>query len=184
MSESFWDFSLRTYGTKNVAEACLSLQNERGLDVNMLLYCCWVGVTRGQQERDLFLHVFEFSENWAKQVVRPLRNVRTWMKLEGCEDTRIATDTCMNFREKVKAVEINAEKMQQEVLETLTEVLATNDLSVAQQLEAIAKNIIQYLDTVNIVPDELVQTELLTIIKAGLIEASTGDIQNALLDEI
>jgi uncharacterized protein (TIGR02444 family) len=184
MSESFWGFSVRTYRTKNVMKACLSLQDERGLDVNMLLYCCWVGVTRGQQERDLFLLVFEFSENWAKQVVRPLRNVRTWMKLEGCEDTRIATDTCMDFREKVKGVEINAEKLQQEVLETLTEVLKKRDLSIAQQLEAIAKNIIQYFDTVNIVLDEFVQTRLLIIIEAGLIEASEGDIRNALLNEI
>ncbi len=47
MSESLWDFSVRTYRGEWVSAACLALQDERGVDVNMLLYCCWHGATRG-----------------------------------------------------------------------------------------------------------------------------------------
>ncbi|MFT5350960.1 MAG: hypothetical protein ACI9MF_001779, partial [Gammaproteobacteria bacterium] len=89
MFETFWDYSVRTYRKDNVPEACLSLQDERGVDVNMLLYCCWFGLTRGSQQLESFQEVFDFSENWALSVVRPLRHVRTWMKLEGCPDPRI-----------------------------------------------------------------------------------------------
>ena len=183
MSESFWDFSIRTYRTENVAEACLSLQDERGVDVNMLLYCCWYGVTRGQQEAKFFQHVFEFSENWAQRVVRPLRHVRTWMKLDGCQDPRMPTETCMEFREKVKGVEFNAEKIQQDVLGSLTLSIPEKDLALPEQLGAIAKNIRQYFDTVNIVSDEFVQERLLTIIQAEVVDFSEKDIRAALLAE-
>lgn len=180
MSETFWDFSVRTYRTEFVPEACLSLQDERGVDVNMLLFCCWYGVTRGQQEKEKFQHVFEFSENWAEQVVRPLRNVRTWMKLDGCIDPRMPTETCMEFREKVKGVEFNAEKIQQDVLESLTLSNIEKELSFPEQLTSIIKNIRQYFDTVHIVIDDFVVERLSTIIQAGVIEFSANDISTML----
>lgn len=183
MSESFWDFSVRSYRTENVAEACLSLQDERGVDVNMLLYCCWFGVTRGQQQAEFFQNVFEFSESWAVQVVRPLRYVRTWMKLAGCHDPRMPTETCMEFREKVKGVEFTAEKIQQDVLESLTVSIVEKDLALADQLGAIAKNIHQYFATVNIITDDFVRERLLTIIQAGVVDLSAADIQAVLLAE-
>ena len=40
---SFWAFSLEFYARPGVAEACLALQDRHGLDVNILLLCCWLG---------------------------------------------------------------------------------------------------------------------------------------------
>ncbi|NNC63961.1 MAG: DUF2390 domain-containing protein, partial [Gammaproteobacteria bacterium] len=37
-SEGFWAFSVRVYGKPDVPTACLDLQNDYGLDVNLLLY--------------------------------------------------------------------------------------------------------------------------------------------------
>ena len=164
-------------------QACLSLQDERGVDVNMLLYCCWFGVTRGQQQAEFFQNVFEFSETWAVRVVRPLRHIRTWMKLDGCLDPRMPTETCMEFREKVKGVEFTAEKIQQDVLESLTLAIAEKDQAVPDQLVAIVKNIHQYFATVNIVADDFVRERLLTIIQAGVVALAADEIQAALLAE-
>jgi uncharacterized protein (TIGR02444 family) len=183
VSETFWDFSVRTYRTEFVPEACLSLQDERGVDVNMLLFCCWYGVTRGRQEKEFFQHVFEFSENWAERVVRPLRNARTWMKLDGCIDPRMPTEICMEFREKVKGVEFSAEKIQQDVLESLTLSIEEKEQSLAEQLTVIKKNIRQYFDTVNIVLDDFVKERLVTIMQAGVVELSAADIRTALNSE-
>jgi uncharacterized protein (TIGR02444 family) len=180
MSESFWDFSVRTYRTEHVPEACLSLQDERGVDVNMLLYCCWFGVTRGQQQAEAFQNVFDFSETWAERVVRPLRYVRTWMKFDGCHDPRMPTETCMEYRERVKGVEFEAEKIQQDVLESLTLPIPEKDLALPDQLIAIAKNVGQYFDRANIVSDEFVQERLLTIIQAEVVDFSEKDIRVAL----
>ncbi len=181
MTESFWDFSVRTYRTENVPEACLTLQDEKGVDVNMLLYCCWYGVTRGQMEESFFQHVFEFSENWAVRVVRPLRHVRTWMKLDGCQDPRMPTETCMEFREKVKGVEFNAEKIQQDVLESLSLSVSEQQQSLSDQMSMIAKNIQQYFGKVNIETDDFVSERLEIIIKAGVVEITVEEIQAALI---
>jgi len=42
----FWDFSLAVYRRPGVAAACLRLQDEAGVDVNLLLYFCWLATVR------------------------------------------------------------------------------------------------------------------------------------------
>ena len=41
----FWNFSLEIYAAEGVSEACLDLQERRGCDVNILLFCCWLGAS-------------------------------------------------------------------------------------------------------------------------------------------
>lgn len=117
--ERFWDFSVRTYRTEGVPDACLSLQNDHGADVNMLLYCCWIGVRSGSFDTALFAGASEFSSHWTEHVVAPLRSARTWMKQSGCTALEVPTDACMTLRDEIKSVEFAAEKLQQEVLESL-----------------------------------------------------------------
>ena len=38
MTNEFWDFSLATYAEEGVAQSLLAMQDELGLDVNVLLY--------------------------------------------------------------------------------------------------------------------------------------------------
>src|SRR5262249_40267230 len=47
---NFWNFSLKVYGRPGVAAACIALQDGLGLDVNLLLYCCWHGRARRRLE--------------------------------------------------------------------------------------------------------------------------------------
>ena len=42
-AESFWSFSLTVYGRPGVEAACLELQDRFGADVNLALYCLWIG---------------------------------------------------------------------------------------------------------------------------------------------
>ena len=41
----FWDFSLHTYSAEGVGEACIALQERRGVDVNLILFCAWNGAS-------------------------------------------------------------------------------------------------------------------------------------------
>jgi len=118
--EGLWDFSVRTYRSSGVSDACLSLQNDFGADVNMLLFCCWAGARNEQFEGDLFDRVSEFSRDWADGVVIPLRSARTWMKTAGGAARTVPTDTYEELREKIKAVELLSEKTQLRVLESLS----------------------------------------------------------------
>jgi len=142
--EGFWDFSVRTYRTPGVPEACLSLQNDYGADVNMVLYCCWIGAHVGEFGRELFTEACDFSAQWADQVVVPLRSARTWMKHSGCELETVPTDACMELRETIKSVEFASEKLQQQVLESLVSINQLSNESPDKFLDAVIANLNQY----------------------------------------
>ena len=142
---SFWDFSLKIYQPVAVREACLRLQNDHGLDVNMVLFCCWYANKYGNLNNDLFMHCHEFSRTWSDQVVKPIRSVRTSLKESGCTALPVDESACMKYREHVKQIELEAEKLQQMSLEGLclsnvSEFSDTYDKSVA-----ISENLKTYL---------------------------------------
>ena len=77
----FWDFSLRVYGGDGVPEACLVLQERHGIDVNVLLYCCWLGASgRGALDEAEIARVCETVEAWHRDIVRAVRAVRQTLK--------------------------------------------------------------------------------------------------------
>ncbi|HET9714916.1 MAG TPA: TIGR02444 family protein [Pseudolabrys sp.] len=105
----FWRFSVAVYATPGVAEECLALQEALGIDVNLLLFCAWLGA-----RRHVILTPSDVAgadtavRNWHKSVVQPLRGVRTALK-SICGD-------CAGYRSKVKAIELEAEQMEQAML--------------------------------------------------------------------
>ena len=164
--EGFWDFSVRTYRTPGVSDACLSLQNDYGADVNMLLYCCWIGAQIGQFDRDLFARASEFSTLWADHVVVPLRSARTWMKHTGCNTEPIPTDACMQLREEIKAVEFAAEKMQQQLLESLVSIDQSRNDAPDQILKDVVANLMLYSEYTGFEVCEDVRRKFADIIRA------------------
>jgi uncharacterized protein (TIGR02444 family) len=46
LDNSFWQFSLRVYAVPEAAAECLDLQRALAVNVNMLLFCGWVAVSR------------------------------------------------------------------------------------------------------------------------------------------
>lgn len=118
MSETgdFWGFSLRVYGRPGVAEACLELQNRHGLDVNMVLFCCWAA-RFGSLDRSTLERARDASERWADAAVRPLRSVRTALESRPWPDLDRAE--VAELRERVKKEELAAERLQQEMLERI-----------------------------------------------------------------
>lgn len=161
--ESFWDFSVRTYRTPGVPDACLSLQNDHGVDVNMLLFCAWTGESVGEFDGDLFDRANDFSSTWAENVVIPLREARTWMKHSGCDGDPMPTDDCMALREEIKKVEFAAEKLQQRVLESLV----TVDNGSGPLIDNVVANLKLYLDCLDIQPTTDVRGKLAIIVCAA-----------------
>ncbi len=178
--EGFWDFSVRTYRTPGVAEACLSLQNHQGADVNMLLYCCWVGAAVGPFEDELFSRASEYSARWAENVVIPLREARTWMKHTGCAAEPTPTEDCMQLREEVKSVEFAAEKMQQKVLESLLSIENSRTAAPDQLIGDVAANLKRYLDSMEIQRSADVRRSIAQIVRAAFPGADELTISKAL----
>jgi len=165
--ERFWDFSVRTYRTEGVPAAGLSLQNDYGADVNMLLYCAWIGATVGPFDSELFSRANEYSLRWAKNVVIPLREARTWMKHTGCSAESTPTAECMQLREDVKSAEFAAEKMQQEVLDSMVQVDQARSDNPERIVADVAANLMNYLESIHIQPESDVRNKLAVIVQAA-----------------
>jgi len=165
-AETFWEFSLRTYGQPGVAEACLALQDEHGADVNLLLYCCWAGWRSAALDESAFGRAMRFSQQWARNVVQPLRGVRRWMKSGGCEGDLPDFGACMDLRQEVKAVELSAEKLQQAALESLPLDYPPGGRA-ARGPAAVAANLRCYCDAAGIAWSEEVRLKLGVILRAA-----------------
>jgi uncharacterized protein (TIGR02444 family) len=117
----FWDFSLRVYGSEGVAPACLELQEAHGIDVNVLLFCCWLGATgRGAVGAEGVAQLHAAVADWHAEVVRGLRAVRKRLKdpVAG-EDRTLA----LAVRKHVQKTEIDAEHIEQLMLASAGEAL-------------------------------------------------------------
>ena len=110
----FWDFSLEVYMAPGVGEACLELQDRHGLDVNLLLFCLWVGASgRGALEDAEVRGLMSAVEAWHDEIVRALRGVRTRMK-GGMPPAPDAL--AESLRQRVQKIEIDCEHTEQLML--------------------------------------------------------------------
>ncbi len=178
--EGFWDFSVRTYRTDGVPDACLSLQNDYGADVNMLLYCCWIGACIGQFDHELFARASAFSTLWADHVVVPLRSARTWMKQSGCDTEPVPTDACMQLREEIKSVEFAAEKMQQQGLESLVSIERLRADAPDRVLEDVAANLMLYCEYAGLEVCEDVRRNFVNVVCAAFPDHDEQSISSVL----
>jgi uncharacterized protein (TIGR02444 family) len=137
----FWRFSLRFYSEPGVAEACIALQDGCGVDVNILLFFLWLARARRCVSPEVARAVCERADAWQSDVVAPLRAIRRRLKEGSALIERGTTDA---FRNKVKALELESERLQQEALFALAGGLATER---AATVEAAAQtNVASYED--------------------------------------
>lgn len=117
-------FAITVYRQPDVAEACLTLQEIIGLDVPILLYCAWFGYCYGDMKDVLLAQAVEKSTPYANMVVKPLRHARRWMKDVAQNQNGMHTaensQPWHKLREQIKAVEISAELLWLEALESIT----------------------------------------------------------------
>ena len=113
---NFWSFSLQVYAKPGVAEACIALQDGLGLDVNLLLYCCWHGRAHRKLDEAALRHAMAAVEGWQREVVQPLRAVRRRLK-SGVPP--ITAREGLALRRKVADLEIESERIAQTALEAL-----------------------------------------------------------------
>ena len=127
----FWRFSLRVYDQEGVANECLELQELHGVNVNLLLFCAWIGTQAITLDRNDIEAANQIVVHWDAMIVRPLRIARQEMKA----DPDMAT-----VRPYVKALEIEAEQIEQAMLFAYARCIRSAD---AHLKDAIAHNVNQ-----------------------------------------
>lgn len=103
-----WDFALDLYGRPGVSQACLTLQDEAGVDVIHLIVIAYADrIGTPLDTRDI-LALRDTMAEWRASAVLPLRAARRFLKapLPVLDAEKEA------LREAVKAVELKAEQLQ------------------------------------------------------------------------
>ncbi|MDQ7731872.1 TIGR02444 family protein [Halomonas sp. SpR1] len=100
-----WDFALAVYAKPGVEAACLTLQEEAGLDVCEVLFHCWLysfglealpaALEREREQRRL----------WQRDVTEVLRGLRSDLKAKA-----EASESVTALRETIKQAELMAER--------------------------------------------------------------------------
>jgi hypothetical protein len=108
-------------------------------------------------------------------VIKPLRGVRTWLKQEGCPGRWVETAACLEFRDRIKGAELQGEKLQQTVLESLCRDLPVIVLPAPAQLAAVIKNQQRYFESTGI-DYRLIDKEGCTVILAAAVEHADPDL--------
>ncbi|WP_036270946.1 TIGR02444 family protein [Methylobacterium sp. WSM2598] len=104
--EPLWTFALALYGRPGAAPACLALQDEAGADVPLVLHLLWCAATGRTLDAAAIAATDAALAPWRDAVVAPLRRVRRAMKAP-----LLPAPGAEALRERVKAAEIEAERL-------------------------------------------------------------------------
>ena len=110
-----WSFALTVYQRDAVAPACLNLQEQCQIDVPLML-CAVFACLQGKAILDEDLtQLHNLASPWQSDIVQSLRRIRTQLKTGPKPAPNAVTE---DLRNKVKAAELAAEKIQLEMMQT------------------------------------------------------------------
>ncbi len=166
----FWDFSTRLYAQAEVEEVCLRLQGRHGINVNVILYCCWVASSGRGEFRDGELEAaLAASASWHDNASHPLRTLRAYLRGDlGAAQRRLADELSRVIAE----CEVYAEHIEQIILEDSLERLGTGTFDPAEQVRAATENLSAYFGLVDVNPDAEDRAAAATLLKHSFPDAA------------
>ncbi|MGE5500557.1 MAG: TIGR02444 family protein [Ignavibacteriales bacterium] len=106
-----WEWAIASYQQEGAPEICLSLQDEHGQCVCLLLWAIW-----GSPDEATLARGVEIARDWQSRVVGPLREARRNLRTPSpAVDDRAREE----LREEIMSAEMLAERVLMEALETL-----------------------------------------------------------------
>ncbi len=132
LSSPFWKFSIKVYSAPGVADECIGLQERFGIDVNVLLFCGWLGWSRGRRLSGAEITAANaLVRSWHESVVRPLRIARRFTK-------DMPEDAAKRLRARVKSIELDSERIEQAMLYAHAEKLWSESAQTGNSAAALA----------------------------------------------
>jgi len=167
-----WAFALAIYAKPGVAEACLALQDEAGVDVMMLLTTTFAAVKqRLLLAPDEIRALNEACRLWREQIVWPLRAIRSGLKARPQPAPSEATE---QFRSQVKALELAAEKLENKLLVECLPLRPPEKETVRpEQLRTVLENVVSvFAEGRGAAPKASLLSSIDTIVEAAIPAAS------------
>jgi uncharacterized protein (TIGR02444 family) len=174
----FWNFSLEIYAAEDVAGACLDLQERRGCDVNILLFCCWLGASgRPTLTADRLRTILAESAPWQARIVQPLREVRRLLK--DLPWREVLPETVDATRRRVADAELAAEHAEQLRLASLHAPPADRDRPLEKRLRAAIGNLGVYAVCLGVAPDDADRRAVAALMRGAFPALSAAEIARA-----
>jgi uncharacterized protein (TIGR02444 family) len=138
--DSFWKWANDAYARPGAAEALLSLQDGAGLNVNLLLWTCWIAERFEAAPESAIRNAEAAVSEWRESVTAKLRSARRAMK--PFEEKR-GYENAKALRGVVKQCELGAERIEVSLLEDVAHRMLTlaHDGDVAARARA---NLVAY----------------------------------------
>lgn len=147
---AFWTYSLSLYRRSGVADACLALQERCGADVNLLLYCCWLGQSGRALDKRALRAAIAVVSRWQAQVVKPVRQARRALKHP---PDRLPADWAEQLRKRIGALELDLEYLEQHLLADAALALPPTSRSQSPRTAA-AASLARYLALLGVAPGQ------------------------------
>ena len=138
-ASAFWKFSLRFYQQPSVPPVCIALQDQQGVDVNLLFFILYLARNGRRLSSDEVQRIDASTHDWRLRIVQPLRAIRRELKTGIAP---VATPDSAALRSAIQRDELLAERLQQEALEREFPLSSTGSAAVPQA--AAAANIAAY----------------------------------------
>lgn len=146
-----WDFSLRVYRGEHVPRACLTFQDTRGADVNIALLCCFLGFSGIRIDREAVEKVDTLVAGWRAEAVIPLRTLRRTLKQAVGP---VLPEDAEALRRQIQSSEIEAERLEQQVLFHALERLPGKNARDAEPSGVARMNLLAYAAFLGVPLDE------------------------------
>ncbi len=174
----FWDFALDVYRRPGVSDACLELQENQQVDVNLLLFVCWIGVSgRGRLSAEEIGLCIETVRPWHDTVVRPLRAVRRTLKGGlGSAPAGLAD----GLRRQIQAREIDAEHIEQLMLTAAIPRQPNADAAMPARVGDAGRNALAYLAKLGARVDNAARASLAKVLSAAFPDVPAADVHATL----
>ncbi len=181
-TETLWTFTLALYPCEGVSPAVIALQDRHGVHVNLLFLACWLGASgRGRLDGDGVGRARAISGVWQGKIVEVLREVRRRLKdwTADSPDRPSPPDAEReDYRKRVVGLEIEGERLEQEMLATAFGGPVTEAPEVAGRARDGAHNLHAYLGQLNVVLDTEDRGHLATLLAAAFPELEPSAIES------
>ena len=166
---SLWDYAVEIYSRPGMSDLCLMFQDDYGADVSIILFISWCSAQGIRIDDQLLTRVEQSIGVWNRDMVVPLREMRRELTLNSGGMTR---KTVSAFREKLKALELEAEHLELDTLAGLISYKSISSGDVADEKHLIETGLFQYMETIGFEIDVRARQKI-----AEFIECATGKIE-------
>jgi uncharacterized protein (TIGR02444 family) len=142
-NSEFWNYSSQIWTLPEVESTCLELQNNFDANVNLLLYCCWIGDKNLNLNDDDLQILLDTIQPW-QTIIAPLRDSRKMMQQQLIAmPADMQNQTVANITE----MELNAEHMAQLALEKALKPEKISACENQNHIECSLNNINSYINS-------------------------------------